>query len=176
MTEGKDAAALTLARQELETHGLPPAQMEEVCADMSPAYAKGVREEFPAARRVFDFFHVVGWLTSAVDTVRRRESAGFPDLLTQHALPVAQERGKPHARAAGRAAAVVPQPTANGPGARSLGGVSRSPQSPPSGGGRERAEVVVQLGVSFAPPGDDQGRPRASARTGTGWWRPWKPG
>lgn len=60
-TAGKDAAALTQARQELETRGRPPAQIEEVCTDRSPAYAKGVREEFPAARLVFDFSMSRAW-------------------------------------------------------------------------------------------------------------------
>lgn len=81
VTEGKDAQALAQARQKLEERGLDPKQVKEVCADMSPAYAKGVASEFPKARLVFDFFHVVGLLTSAVDTVRRRESVQFPNLL-----------------------------------------------------------------------------------------------
>ena len=82
VTAGQDAAALTRARQELATRGLPPTQIEGGCADLSPAYAPGVRAEFPAARLVFAFFHGVGLLTRAVDTVRRRESAVFPDLRT----------------------------------------------------------------------------------------------
>ena len=81
VTEGKDAAALGQARQVLQARGLDPKQVQEVCADMSPAYAKGVALEFPNARLVFDYFHVVGLLTSAVDKVRRRESVHFPDLL-----------------------------------------------------------------------------------------------
>ena len=81
VTEGKDAAALGQARSVLQERGLDPAKVQEVCADMSPAYAKGVAQEFPNARLVFDYFHVVGLLTSGVDKVRRRESAQFPDLL-----------------------------------------------------------------------------------------------
>jgi len=81
VTEGKDAQALGQARQVLQERGLDPAQVKEVCADMSPAYAKGVALEFPKARLVFDYFHVVGLLTKGVDEVRRRESVQFPDLL-----------------------------------------------------------------------------------------------
>ena len=81
VTEGKDAAALGQARQVLQARGLDPERVQEVCADMSPAYAKGVAQEFPNARLVFDCFHVVSLLTSAVDQVRRRERVQFPDLL-----------------------------------------------------------------------------------------------
>jgi transposase len=81
VTEGKDAEALGQASQVLQERGLDPAQVKEVCADMSLAYAKGVAQEFPQARLVFDYFHVVGLITQAVDEVRRRESVHFPDLL-----------------------------------------------------------------------------------------------
>ena len=81
VTEGKDAATVGRARAFLEERGLPADQISEVCADLSPAYAKGIREQFPKARLVFDFFHVVQLLTHAVDQVRRRESTRFPDLL-----------------------------------------------------------------------------------------------
>ena len=81
VTEGKDAAALAQARRGLQERGLDPKQVKEVCADMSPAYAKGIALEFPDARLVFDYFHVVSLLTSAVDQVRRRESVQFPNLL-----------------------------------------------------------------------------------------------
>jgi transposase len=81
VAEGRDATAVEQARGFLEERGLPSSQVSEVCADMSPAYAKGIREEFPQARLVFDFFHVVQLITTAVDAVRRRESARFPHLL-----------------------------------------------------------------------------------------------
>ena len=81
VAEGREAAAVEQAKVFLEERGLPSSQIREVCADMSPAYAKGIREQFGQARLVFDFFHVVQLLTTAVDTVRRRESARFPHLL-----------------------------------------------------------------------------------------------
>lgn len=79
--QGREASAVAQARTFLDSRGLPPGQIAEVCADMSPAYAKGITEHFPEARLVFDFFHVVQLLTQAVDAVRRRESGRFPDLL-----------------------------------------------------------------------------------------------
>ena len=81
VTEGKDAEAVTAARVLLEDRGLDPDRVTEVCADMSPAYAKGVAQEFPKARIVFDIFHVVSLISAAVEVVRRRESALFPELL-----------------------------------------------------------------------------------------------
>ena len=80
-TEGKDAAAVTQAADFLEQRGVPAAQIQHVCADLSPAYEKGIQQAFPEAELVFDFFHVVGLITAAVDAVRRRESADFPALL-----------------------------------------------------------------------------------------------
>ena len=81
VAEGREATEVEKAKIFLEERGLPLGQVREVCADMSPSYAKGIREQFPDARLVFDFFHVVQLLTTAVDTVRRRESARFPQLL-----------------------------------------------------------------------------------------------
>jgi len=81
VAEGKEAQAVEQAREFLDQRSLQPGQIREICADMSAAYAKGVRENFPEARLVFDYFHVVGLLTQAVDAVRRRESQQFPELL-----------------------------------------------------------------------------------------------
>jgi len=44
---------------------------------MSPAYSKGVRENFPNAVMVFDKFHV-SQVTTAVDEVRRKEARQDP--------------------------------------------------------------------------------------------------
>ncbi|MCA1838183.1 MAG: ISL3 family transposase [Actinobacteria bacterium] len=81
VTEGKDAPTVARAKDFLAERGVAPNQIKHICADMSPAYKKGVEENFPDALLVFDFFHVVGLLTTGVDAVRRRESAEFPDLL-----------------------------------------------------------------------------------------------
>ena len=81
VTEGKEAATVGRAKEWLESRGVPPEQITTVCADMSPAYAKGVGEHFPKAQLVFDCFHVVSGVSSAVDAVRRRERQSFPELL-----------------------------------------------------------------------------------------------
>ena len=67
VSEGKDAQALEVACESLVERGLEPEGIVQVCADMSPAYAKGVRTSFPLAELVFDFFHVVGLITEGVD-------------------------------------------------------------------------------------------------------------
>lgn len=81
VTEGKDSGTLKQTREFLENRGVEVGKIREICADMSAAYEKGVREHFPEARLVFDFFHVMQLITKAVDEVRRRESKSFPELL-----------------------------------------------------------------------------------------------
>jgi len=81
VTEGRDATTLERTREFFHQHQADPDAIEEICADMSPAYRKGITEHFPKARLVFDYFHVIGLLTQAVDRVRRVESREFPELL-----------------------------------------------------------------------------------------------
>lgn len=73
VTPGKDASVLGRFKQMLKSREIEPNQIEEVCADMSLAFRKGVREEFPEARLTFDKFHVMKLLNEAVDKVRREE-------------------------------------------------------------------------------------------------------
>jgi transposase len=82
VTEGKDAETVQRAREWLQSRGVEAGQIQRVCADMSPAYALGVRQSFPEATLVFDCFHVVSAVSTAVDAVRRREQRQFPELLT----------------------------------------------------------------------------------------------
>lgn len=81
VAEGRESDTLRQAREFLERRGAEPQQIQEICSDMSAAYIKGVEENFAQARIVFDFFHIVSLITQAVDTIRRRESRAFPDLL-----------------------------------------------------------------------------------------------
>jgi len=79
-TEGRDARTLSAFREDLEKHGASAEQITEFCADLSPAFQKGLREEFPEARITFDKFHVVKLLNEAVDQVRREEQKSRPEL------------------------------------------------------------------------------------------------
>ena len=71
--EGKDAGVWERFAAELGNHNGHPKAISMVAIDMSPAYAKGVRENFGNARIVFDKFHVVSQVVKAVDEVRRKE-------------------------------------------------------------------------------------------------------
>jgi len=79
--EGKEAQTVQASQQFLESRGVDPGQIKQVCMDMSGAYQKGVAEVFPRAQIVFDYFHVVQLVSKAVDEVRRREHKSFPELL-----------------------------------------------------------------------------------------------
>lgn len=79
-TGGRDARTLSAFREDLEKHGATAEQIREFCADLSPAFQKGLREEFPNARITFDKFHVVKLLNEAVDQVRREEQKSRPEL------------------------------------------------------------------------------------------------
>jgi len=61
------------AEQLLKHNGHPKA-ITQIAIDMSPAYQKGVRENFGNAQIVFDKFHVVSQVVQAVEEVRRKEA------------------------------------------------------------------------------------------------------
>ena len=71
--EGKDARTWQTFACELFKHNGHPKAITQVAIDMSPAYIKGVRENFGNATVVFDKFHVVSQVAKAVDEVRRKE-------------------------------------------------------------------------------------------------------
>lgn len=79
--EGRDRTTLREFREHLQRRGADPEQISLVCSDMSPAYIKGISEEFAGALLVFDYFHVVQLVTHALDQVRRRERREFPESL-----------------------------------------------------------------------------------------------
>lgn len=79
--EGRDSRSLKEFRDHLERLGLSAEQIRTICSDMSPAYIKGISEQFGHAVLVFDYFHVVQLATRALDDVRRRERREFPQEL-----------------------------------------------------------------------------------------------
>jgi len=79
--EGRDSDTLRQFRDHLRGVGLNPEQIQTICSDMSPAYIKGITEQFGGALLVFDYFHVVQLVTQALDEVRRREWREFPEEL-----------------------------------------------------------------------------------------------
>ncbi len=79
-TEGKDAKTVQRFREDLEARGGTAEQVQEVCLDMSPAFIKGLGEQFPQAELTFDRFHLMQVLTKAVDQTRRAERRTHPEL------------------------------------------------------------------------------------------------
>ena len=79
-TEGKDAGTVKRFRADLEAHGGQAGQIEEACLDMSAAFIRGLRDEFPDAQLTFDNFHLMQLLTEAVDETRREEQRTHPEL------------------------------------------------------------------------------------------------
>jgi transposase len=76
--EGKDAGTWERFAEQLGRHNGHPKAITQVAIDMSPAYLKGVRENFGNAVTVFDKFHVVSQVTTAVEEVRRKEARQNP--------------------------------------------------------------------------------------------------
>ena len=71
---GRDAQTVAGFAEELAAHGGDPGKVEVVTCDLSPAFAKGVAEHLPNARRVADRFHVIQLATKQVDRVRTAEA------------------------------------------------------------------------------------------------------
>lgn len=72
-TEGKDASTWDRFALELPKHEAQASQIKQISIDMSPAYQKGAKDNFPDASVTFDRFHVMQNVGKAVDEVRGRE-------------------------------------------------------------------------------------------------------
>ena len=72
--EGKDATVWERFSEQLLQHNGHPKAITQIAIAMSPAYQKGVRENFGNAVVVFDKFHVVSQVVQAVEEVRRKET------------------------------------------------------------------------------------------------------
>jgi transposase len=72
--EGKDASTWERFAEELGWHNGHPKAIRQVAIDMSPAYIKGVKQNFGNAQIVYDKFHVVSQVSQAVEQVRRAEA------------------------------------------------------------------------------------------------------
>ena len=79
-TEGKDSSTVKRFKDDLVEHGGDPENIEQMCSDMSPAFIKGVKKQFPATKLTFDKFHIMKVVNNAVDEVRREEQKDRPEL------------------------------------------------------------------------------------------------
>ncbi len=73
-TPGKDHTTVSAFKKDLTIHGGCSDSITDVCCDMSPAFIKGIEDNFPKASITFDRFHVMKIINKAVDEVRRIES------------------------------------------------------------------------------------------------------
>jgi len=72
--EGKDAGVWERFADQLLKHNGHPKAITQVAIDMSPAYARGVKDNWGNAALVFDKYHVVSQVTQAVEEARRKEA------------------------------------------------------------------------------------------------------
>ena len=79
-TEGKSKDTLEKFKEHLIAQGAGTDQIQEVCCDMSPAFIRGIEEQFPKAEITFDKFHVMKMVNEAVDEVRKEEQKEAPQL------------------------------------------------------------------------------------------------
>jgi transposase len=79
--EGRDQQTVEQFAGFVQEHGGDPAQISEVCQDMSQAYLAGVRDQFDNAQVTFDRYHVKQKLSEAIDAVRRAEAKQHKQLL-----------------------------------------------------------------------------------------------
>lgn len=78
VTEGRDASTIERFAADLTQHNGSVESIDNVSADMSPAFAKGVTAHLPNAALTFDRFHVLKLVNEAVDAVRRWEARSNP--------------------------------------------------------------------------------------------------
>ena len=74
------AGTVEAFREDLEAHGGSAERITEACCDMSQAFIRGLKAEFPNAHLTFDRFHVMQLANKGVDDVRRMEARERPEL------------------------------------------------------------------------------------------------
>ena len=73
VAKGKDSKTVDDFSKVLEEQGGKCENITDVSIDMSPAFIKGVRENFSKAEITFDLFHLMKTINKAVDKVRKSE-------------------------------------------------------------------------------------------------------
>lgn len=76
LTEGKDSSTITRFKEDFSHHKGTPANINQICCDMSPAFIFGINNNFPGSDITFDKFHIMKLLNEALDQVRRKEQLG----------------------------------------------------------------------------------------------------
>jgi transposase len=73
ISEGKDHQTVLDFAETFEQNKGIKEKILDVSCDMSPAFIKGIKQAFPAAKITFDKFHILKKMNEAVDSVRRSE-------------------------------------------------------------------------------------------------------
>ena len=74
ITQGKDNTTVDRFKEDLEAHNGKANNIKEVSVDMSPAFKKGIDNNFPDAAIVYDKFHIIKHINDAVNKVRIAET------------------------------------------------------------------------------------------------------
>jgi transposase len=78
VADGKNHEVVDRFEQDLWEHNGLAENITDISCDMSPAFIKGVRENFPDAEITFDKFHIIKIINEAVDKVRKMEVKNDP--------------------------------------------------------------------------------------------------
>ncbi len=81
VTEGKNAETIDKFKENLEEQNGNADNISDISIDMSKAFIKGVKDNFPNGKITFDKFHLMKIIGKAVGSVRKQE-AKENDLLT----------------------------------------------------------------------------------------------
>lgn len=93
VTPGKGSACVKTIGEHLSGKGSDPAQVGQVCIDMSPAFISGCMNTFGNAAITFDKFHVVKEINKAMDEVRKLERKEF-EMLKGHKYTLLKNHNK----------------------------------------------------------------------------------
>ena len=74
VAEGKGSETIEEFKKDLTEHGGKSENITDASIDMSPAFIKGVEENFLNAEITFDKFHIMKIINKAVDEVRKTET------------------------------------------------------------------------------------------------------
>lgn len=80
-TVGKDHTTVGRFVDDLVLHGGDPEIVTDACLDMSKAFIKGIKENFPNASLTFDQFHVIKLMNDILAKIRAEEARQFPEEL-----------------------------------------------------------------------------------------------
>ncbi|MDO8619429.1 MAG: ISL3 family transposase [Candidatus Daviesbacteria bacterium] len=72
-TPGKDNTTVIRFKTCLEKHGGKAENIQQACSDLSKAFIKGITEQLPNAKIIFDRYHVMLQVNTALDEVRKEE-------------------------------------------------------------------------------------------------------